>query len=251
MATEPAQMFDPSMKKKKKKKTPAEETADESGKQENMEEGGEAGTLAPEFSFVGTKKKKTRKPKTKEEEATTAGEDSAQGEDQKDGVPDYTYSELLDRVYGIMRDKNPGFDTGEKKTFVMKPPTVSRAGSKKTAFGNFAEICRLLKRQPKHLLQFIMAELGTSGSVDGNNCLIIKGRYQQKHIENVLRKYIKEYVTCHTCKSAETLLQKDTRLFFLQCETCGSRCSVTAIKTGFQAIARGQRAKDRAAAQGM
>lgn len=93
--------------------------------------------------------------------------------------------------------------------------------------------CRL-HRQPKHLLDFLLAELGTSGSVDGNNQLIIKGRFQQKQIENVLRRYIKEYVTCHTCRSPDTILQKDTRLFFLQCETCGSRCSVASIKSGFQ-----------------
>lgn len=91
-----------------------------------------------------------------------------------------------------------------------------------------------LHRQPKHLLDFLLAELGTSGSVDGNSQLIIKGRFQQKQIENVLRRYIKEYVTCHTCRSPETILQKDTRLFFLQCETCGSRCSVASIKSGFQ-----------------
>lgn len=91
-----------------------------------------------------------------------------------------------------------------------------------------------LHRQPKHLLDFLLAELGTSGSVDGNSQLIIKGRFQQKQIENVLRRYIKEYVTCHTCRSPDTILQKDTRLFFLQCETCGSRCSVASIKSGFQ-----------------
>lgn len=91
-----------------------------------------------------------------------------------------------------------------------------------------------LHRQPKHLLDFLLAELGTSGSVDGNSQLIIKGRFQQKQIENVLRRYIKEYVTCHTCRSPDTILRKDTRLFFLQCETCGSRCSVASIKSGFQ-----------------
>ena len=53
-------------------------------------------------------------------------------------------------------------------------------------------------------------------------------------MENVLRRYVKEYVTCHTCRSPDTILQKDTRLFFLQCETCGSRCSVASIKSGFQ-----------------
>jgi translation initiation factor 2 subunit 2 len=61
-----------------------------------------------------------------------------------------------------MREKNPDLTAGEKKKFVMKPPQVARAGSKKTAFANFAEICRLLKRTPKHVLQFLLAELGTT-----------------------------------------------------------------------------------------
>ena len=30
--------------------------------------------------------------------------------------------------------------------------------------------------------------------------VVFPGRFQQKHIENVLRRYIKEYVTCHTCR---------------------------------------------------
>ena len=37
---------------------------------------------------------------------------------------------------------------------------------------------------------FLLTELGTSGSVDANSQLIIKGRFQQKQIESVLRKYI-------------------------------------------------------------
>uniref|UniRef100_A0A3P9HLL4 Eukaryotic translation initiation factor 2 subunit 2 n=2 Tax=Oryzias TaxID=8089 RepID=A0A3P9HLL4_ORYLA len=149
---------------------------------------------------------------------------------------DYTYDELLNRVFNIMREKNPDMVAGEKRKFVMKPPQVVRVGTKKTSFVNFTDICKLLHRQPKHLLAFLLAELGTSGSIDGNNQLVIKGRFQQKQIENVLRRYIKEYVTCHTCRSPETILQKDTRLYFLQCETCHSRCSVASIKAGFQAV---------------
>uniref|UniRef100_G1RG84 Eukaryotic translation initiation factor 2 subunit 2 n=1 Tax=Nomascus leucogenys TaxID=61853 RepID=G1RG84_NOMLE len=155
--------------------------------------------------------------------------------------------ELLNRVFNIMREKNPDMVAGEKRKFVMKPPQVVRVGTKKTSFVNFTDICKLLHRQPKHLLAFLLAELGTSGSIDGNNQLVIKGRFQQKQIENVLRRYIKEYVTCHTCRSPDTILQKDTRLYFLQCETCHSRCSVASIKTGFQAVT-GKRAQLRAKA---
>ena len=211
------------------------------------------------------KKKKTKKPKLNPEDPIDNPKDGVSDDplaaaeaaafelgkmnliDAKKDWPDYTYEELLGLVFGIMREKNPDLG-GDKKKFVMKPPQVARAGSKKTAFTNYAEICKLLKRQPKHVLQFLLAELGTTGSIDGNQCLIVKGRFQQKHFESVLRKYIKEYVTCHTCKSSDTDLIKDTRLYFLQCKTCGSRCSVTAIKTGFTAMV-GKRAAARRAAE--
>lgn len=69
--------------------------------------------------------------------------------------------QLLTRVFKIMREKNPGMESGEKRRLVMRPPQLARVGTKKTAFTNFADICKLLKRQPKHLLQFLLAELGT------------------------------------------------------------------------------------------
>ena len=45
-----------------------------------------------------------------------------------------------------------------------------------------------------------------------------------------------EYVTCHTCRSPDTMLQREIRLTFLQCDNCGSKCSVQSIKSGFQAV---------------
>uniref|UniRef100_A0A915PI64 Eukaryotic translation initiation factor 2 subunit 2 n=1 Tax=Setaria digitata TaxID=48799 RepID=A0A915PI64_9BILA len=215
-----------------------------------------APSLESEELILGPKKKKKvpKVPVVDEERVPEEASDVVAGAglsnliDSQGAWPDYTYEQLLELVFGIMRERNPELAAGEKKKFVMKPPQVARAGSKKTAFANFAEICRLLKRQPKHVLQFLLAELGTTGSIDGNSCLIVKGRFQQKHIESVLRKYIKEYVTCHTCRSSETELTKDTRLFFLECKTCGSRCSVTAIKSGFTAMV-GKRAALRRAAE--
>ncbi|KAK3852466.1 hypothetical protein Pcinc_040951 [Petrolisthes cinctipes] len=200
-----------------------------------------------EMDFSKAKKKRTKKrPGLKElitkEEIVGDGDDKEIecGDEWIGSERDYTYDELLERAFNQLREKNPEMATGEKKKFIMKPPQVVRIGSKKTAFANFSEICRLLHRMPKHVLQFLLAELGTSGSTDGSNQLIIKGRFQQKQIENVLRRYIKEYVTCHTCRSPDTILQKDARLYFLQCEQCNSRCSVAPIKSGFQAVANKQ-----------
>ena len=131
-----------------------------------------------------------------------------------------------------------------------------REGNKKTIFANIPDICKRMHRQPEHVIQFMFAEMGTTGSVDGAGRLVIKGRFQQKQIENVLRRYIGmtshlspccpsvyadlhclivEYVTCKTCKSFDTLLTKENRIFFMSCMSCGSRRSVSAIKSGFQA----------------
>jgi len=45
---------------------------------------------------------------------------------------DYTYDELLQRVFDIMRDKNPTMVAGEKRKFVMRPPQVIRQLSHKS-----------------------------------------------------------------------------------------------------------------------
>lgn len=204
-----------------------------------------------DFDFAKKKKKKKKvitfdedndKPQDEnvfDNDAATVGTDDTariEGSNWQGTDRDYTYDELIEHVFTIIRANNPELNAGEKKRFVLKPPTVLRVGTKKTSFANFLEICKLVHRQPKHMQAFLLAELGTSGSVDANNQLIIKGRFQQIQIENVLRRYIKEYVACQTCRSPNTILQKETRLFFLQCEKCGSRRSVSSIKSGFQAV---------------
>ncbi|XP_055121907.1 eukaryotic translation initiation factor 2 subunit 2 isoform X4 [Symphalangus syndactylus] len=238
--------FNQKKKKKKTKKIFDIDEAEEGVKDLKIESDVQEPT-EPEDDLdimLGNKKKKKKNVKFPDEDEILEKDEALEDEDNKkdDGISfsnqtgpawagserDYTYEELLNRVFNIMREKNPDMVAGEKRKFVMKPPQVVRVGTKKTSFVNFTDICKL-------------------GSIDGNNQLVIKGRFQQKQIENVLRRYIKEYVTCHTCRSPDTILQKDTRLYFLQCETCHSRCSVASIKTGFQAVT-GKRAQLRAKA---
>jgi hypothetical protein len=47
-----------------------------------------------------------------------------------------------------------------------------------------------MRRQPEHVIQFLFTELGTVGSVDGSQRLVIKGRFMPVQIEKVLRQYI-------------------------------------------------------------
>merc|ERR1711967_86929 len=219
------------------------------------------------------KKKKSKKPKKKKKKKAKSAEDdfeaklaeagatgddaAAPSEDKENAAPTgvqegdlvkgtgiwahdeqkpINYESLLSRFFALLHDSHPDLASSGGKSYKIPPPQCLREGNKKTIFANIAEICKRMKRTDEHVTQFLFAELGTSGSVDGSRRLVIKGRFQQKQIENVLRRYIVEYVTCKTCRSPDTELNKgETRLYFVTCNSCGSRRSVQAIKSGFTA----------------
>ena len=146
----------------------------------------------------------------------------------------YTYEFLLERVSKLIKKNNPTMT--EKSKVLLKAPIVNKVGTTRSAWINFVDTCNSLNRDREHLQQFILAELGNEGALGQENQLIIKGKFTNKHIENLLTKYIKEYVTCQMCKSPNTALAKDnsTRLQVMQCNICGSTRTVANIKVGFK-----------------
>jgi translation initiation factor 2 subunit 2 len=241
-------MFKDLVKKKKKK----------SSKPKEGEE--EAPAADGEFDPSALKKKKKKKPKADtddfeaklaeaagdkpEGEPAAAAEQPVEDGDMMKGTgiwahnatQNISYTLLLNRFFTQLHSQHPDLVSSGSKSYKIPPPQCLREGNKKTIFANISEICKRMKRTDEHVTSFLFAELGTSGSVDGSRRLVIKGRFSQKQIENVLRRYIVEYVTCKTCRSPDTDLNKgENRLYFVTCNSCGSRRSVTGIKTGFTA----------------
>ena len=225
-------------KKKKKKK---DKTADEG---EDLD-----------AEFGTKKKKKSSKKKTVElEDGEEADVDAGEGRDGThtgsgtswDGTTrDYHYDEMLGRVFGILREKNP--QLSEKSKTIIKPPQVLREGTKKTVFANLMEICNAMHRPSEHVTQYLLAELGTSGTLDGQQRLVLKGRFLPKVFEGVLRHYFIDYVICNMCKSSDTQLVKEqsSRLSYCRCQACGASRSVGSIASGFRAVGKGERRKAR------
>ena len=73
------------------------------------------------------------------------------------------------------------------------------------------ELNKSMNRQPEHVQQFLLAELGTSGSLDGQSRLIVKGRFMPKAFEGVLRRYMNEYVI--TIEAQQNPFTQDESLF--------------------------------------
>ncbi|GAP84556.2 putative eukaryotic translation initiation factor 2 beta subunit [Rosellinia necatrix] len=230
---------------KKKKKKP---------KKEAGEDGEAPAEEAADGIDLTLKKKKKKKPKMDDEFAAklAALDLEKEGEEKLDeqaGDPEkgtgiwqhdqatpITYNLLLGRFFDLLAEKNPDHASTGSKSYKIPPPQCLREGNKKTIFANIEDITKRMKRSSEHVTAYLFTELGTTGSVDGSKRLVIKGRFQQKQLESMLRKYIIEYVTCRTCKSPDTTLEKgENRLYFMTCNSCGSRRSVTAIKSGFTA----------------
>ncbi|KAI9739734.1 MAG: hypothetical protein M1834_006453 [Cirrosporium novae-zelandiae] len=245
-------MFKDLAKKKKKKSSKPKDTEIEGAD-------GEAPAADGEFDPSKMKKKKKKSKKhtddfesklaamggeDKDKEEPAEGEAPLEEGDMEKGTGVWAhdcttpigYNLLLSRFFSQLHSSHPDLLAGGSRSYKIPPPQCLREGNKKTIFANIPDICRRMKRQDEHVISFLFAELGTSGSTDGSRRLVIKGRFQQKQIEAVLRRYIVEYVQCKTCRSPDTELSKgENRLYFVTCNSCGSRRSVAAVKTGFSA----------------
>ncbi|CAL9040760.1 unnamed protein product [Musa banksii] len=198
--------FDPT-KKKKKKKVVLQDSAEVVDK---LAEKTENLTVADsgEPSFAGMKKKKKKQVDTNflnDENGDVVDDltgDQVGGEDEGEGIVlgvgrypwegtdrDYKYEELLGRVFNILREHNPDL-AGDRRRTVMRPPQVLREGTKKTVFVNFMDLCKTMHRQHEHVMNFLLAEMGTNGSLDGQQRLVVKGRFAPKNFEGILRRYM-------------------------------------------------------------
>ena len=134
------------------------------------------------FNFKEEKKKSTKSLDLNEfeQQLEEAGvediTESTNGATNDQSAIGLSYPDLLSRFFDILKKNNPelaGDRSGPK--FRIPPPIVQREGSKKTLFANVQEIATVLQRSPEHLIQYLFAELGTTGSIDGEKRLILKG----------------------------------------------------------------------------
>lgn len=184
---------------------------------------------------LSIKKKKKKKPRVNEFDDTNETKASTSPVPNSQDEP-YTYDFLLNRVFSKLYNNNP--ELAQKRDKVrLKPVEVSKEGTKKTVFSNFASLCKELNRDKEHLMSFILSELCADGSIDGTERLIIRGKYPPSAIEKIVRNYINQYVLCPGCKSIDTFIDKDktTRITFLRCNICQASMSIKPIIQGYRA----------------
>jgi translation initiation factor 2 subunit 2 len=130
------------------------------------------------------------------------------------------YVNLLRHAVSVLK-KDKDSDVGAR----MKLPLEVKRESRKTSI-NVVDVAEALNRSVDHLVKFISSELMTTGSVNKDGKLLLKGSFIRSEIQEVIRRYIEHFVVCKICESAEdTDIIRDKKLYFLKCSKCGgARC---------------------------
>ncbi len=134
-----------------------------------------------------------------------------------------TYQELLKRVKSSIPTP---LSSGER--FKVPEADVLVEGNT-TVLRNFMDIAETIRRDPRQLLTYLLRELGTAGEQEDRR-VTFKGKVNPQAINDRIRAYVETYVICSECGRPDTHLVKEDRIVILECEACGARRPVKAVK---------------------
>jgi len=127
------------------------------------------------------------------------------------------YKDLLKKA----REKLPK-SAFERERFEV-PKVLGHIQGNRTIISNFLQVTDVIRREPKHMLKYILRELATPGEIKKSGSVIIGTKVPASRINEKVRKYVDEFVLCTECGKPDTKLEKEGDLIFLKCMACGAR----------------------------
>jgi translation initiation factor 2 subunit 2 len=134
-----------------------------------------------------------------------------------------SYEQLLQRAKEALP---AALTTGER--FQIPAPEIVVEG-KTTILRNFEDIVNAIRRDPNMVLTYLLRELGTAGTLDGRR-VVFKSKVTAQQVEDRVKSYVDAYVLCQECGRPDTRLVKEDRIAMLECDACGARRPVKAVK---------------------
>jgi translation initiation factor 2 subunit 2 len=119
-------------------------------------------------------------------------------------------------------------NVGNKERWALPTPQIITEG-RMTLLRNFKEMTVATRREPDHMAKFLLSQIGTAGSVDGDR-LVFTGKVSPQKMQGVLEDYVETYVRCSECGAPDTHVEKDGRVSILRCEACGAHTPIKARK---------------------
>ncbi len=126
------------------------------------------------------------------------------------------YNELLQRA----RKDLPEISVATERFEI--PKVVGHIQGNRTVISNFAQIATTLRREPEHLLKYVLKELATPGEMT-KSALIVGTKVPASRINEKIVQYVRDFVACPVCKKPDTKLLREDKVTILKCTACGAR----------------------------
>ena len=140
-----------------------------------------------------------------------------------------SYEQLLARAKKALPD---ALSSGER--FQVPAPDIVYEG-KTTILRNFEDIVQAIRRNPDMVLTYLLRELGTAGTLEGRR-VVFKSKVTNQQVEERIKSYVEAYVLCQECGRPDTRLVKEDRVAMLECDACGARRPVKAVKKAAKVV---------------
>ncbi len=129
------------------------------------------------------------------------------------------YEKLLDNAY----EKLPKVAQATERFEI--PKVLGHVQGNKTIISNFFKIVDIVRRDPQHLLKYLLRELASPGVIDGQR-LILGRKISSNLINEKVDQYVNEFVLCPECKKPDTILKKEDRVLTIKCMACGAKHTI-------------------------
>src|SRR3989338_3333748 len=115
----------------------------------------------------------------------------------------------------------------DKERFEI-PNVMGHIQGNRTIISNFIQIAGIIRREPEHLLKYVLKELATPGEIKKSGSVIVGTKVPASRINEKIRKYANEYVLCTECGKPDTKIMKEVDFASLKCMACGAKHPVKA-----------------------
>lgn len=133
------------------------------------------------------------------------------------------YNELFERA----RKQLPEKVFEQSRLEIPKISSVIEGN--KTFIVNIRDILTVINREENHFLKFFAGELATSVTMEGTRA-VFAGKHAKITLQNLLERYIKEYVICGECGKPDTVLVSENRILRKRCDACGASMAVKPLR---------------------
>lgn len=110
----------------------------------------------------------------------------------------------------------------EKERFEI-PKVRGHIQGNKTVISNFLQIAGVLRREPEHMLKYVLKELATPGEIKKSGAVIIGTKVPASRVNEKIKQYAVDFIFCSECGKPDTKIEKEKNVAFIKCMACGAR----------------------------